>query len=375
MNPTEHPLAALALPLVAEVRAAVDAEKDPQQQAGILLILARAHKTLGDPAAMRRERDEAVVRARRLPFDQGGAMLWPALVFDTDRLGDRPGARALLAEGLRRARAVKAPRDRFRALGWMAQMQGVLKDRAGMEATLAEMRRLDPKQARSEDGLWMEAVARSSAGDVAGALRVSSGIKPGQRAGVLAQLSTRQRKAGDRAGAARTMALAWQVAGRDRDPQMRSLTHGLILGEMVAQGDAVAAIKRAGRDPKLRREVAEALLAQGQRERALVLEPPASPSLVYAHAQAGSIDEARETMRLTLAERGYFMQDDPIRMLGAIAAAEAKAGNATAASAAIDQARTQAKTPDDVFGDRRGPLLASLLDSLLNGGWRDLSAR
>ena len=187
----------------------------------------------------------------------------------------------------------------------------------------------------------------------------------------LGNLATKQAKTGNKAGAKATLMEALKHNQTIKEALERRMTQEFLLGYFVQIGDSAMAKKLAGTDPKARKSVAEALAEMGDvaGARALCSEP--LPALVYALATKAKATEAQKEAERVLADPSSIsMQDEPVRLLGAIAAAQAKSGDAAGATATLEQARKRI-TDDKTFGDKRLVLFASLIESIVTGGKRE----
>jgi hypothetical protein len=145
---------------------------------------------------------------------------------------------------------------------------------------------------------------------------------------------------------------------------------GLILAEMVRQGNVAEAKRLAGKNENDLRDIAEARIEAGDLAGAKATYNKPFVAMVIGLANAGDISGAQKMHAIVLKERAYVMQDDGIRMLGAIARVQARAGDMAGAQRTVAQATKMAEA-DKTFGDKRAVLLANLLESLLTGGKRE----
>ncbi|MBB6050004.1 hypothetical protein [Armatimonas rosea] len=362
-------------PLLTEARGLLASEPGIEERVGVLLRIARAEATLGQPDAAKKTRAEAVALARTLPASDPklSPMLWPSVAIAHEDAGDSATAKALFAEGVSRAQKLKEAERRFYGLAWLALYQASPKNAAAAKATMALAVKSAPAVAASPDGQFMQTSLLGEVGAFAAAKArlLASKRDPANTILSLGNLATKQAKTGDKAGAKATLAEAMKRNQTIKSELERRMTQSILLGYAVQVGDAASAKKLAGTDPKARQSVAEALAETGDTDGAKALSSEPSAALVYALASKGKVADAQKEAERVLADPGSTtMQDEPIRLLGAIAAAQAKAGDTTGASATLEQARKRI-TDDKTFGDKRLVLTASLIESIVTGGKRD----
>ena len=361
--------------LIAEARSLLATEPGIEERVSVLIRLARAEVTIGQPEAAKKTRAEAVALVRTAPVDDPklSPMLWPMVAIAHEDAGDPTSAKALFAEGVQRAQKLKEAERRFYSLAWLALYQANPKNAAAAKATMALAVKSAPKMAMGANGRSMQTSLLEEIGAFATA-KVSLLASKGDVANTvlaLGNLATKQAKSGDKAGAKATLNEALKRNGTIKEVMERRMTLSFLLGYFVQIGDIATAKKLAGSDPKARQSVAEALAEQGDTEAARQLNPSPSTALVYALAAKGKVADAQKEAERVLADpSSVTMQDEPIRLLGAIAAAQAKAGDTAGANATLEQARKRL-TDDKTFGDKRLMLTASLIESIVTGGKRE----
>ncbi|MFM7322859.1 MAG: hypothetical protein ACKO5K_15265 [Armatimonadota bacterium] len=180
---------------------------------------------------------------------------------------------------------------------------------------------------------------------------------------------------GERAAGRALMAKAYPLLAAEPNALSREMNLGIVLRQAVRQGAVTDAVRRAGPNAALRRAVAEALFETGKTEDGLKLGAAARPATVYALAGRGDRARAKDALATVIKEHAYFMQDDVVRMVAAIAAADAKAGDTRAFEEHVAEGRRLAETRDPVFGDNRSSMLLSFAEAMLTGGWRPLPSR
>ena len=361
--------------LIAEAQSLLATEPGIEERVSVLIRLARAEVTIGQPEAAKKTRAEAVALVRTAPVDDPklSPMLWPMVAIAHEDAGDPTSAKALFAEGVQRAQKLKEAERRFYSLAWLALYQANPKNAAAAKATMALAVKSAPKMAMGANGRSMQTSLLEEIGAFATA-KVSLLASKGDVANTvlaLGNLATKQAKSGDKAGAKATLNEALKRNGTIKEAMERRMTLSFLLGYFVQIGDIATAKKLAGSDPKARQSVAEALAEQGNTEAARQLNPSPSTALVYALAAKGKVADAQKEAERVLADpSSVTMQDEPIRLLGAIAAAQAKAGDTAGANATLEQARKRL-TDDKTFGDKRLMLTASLIESIVTGGKRE----
>lgn len=362
-------------PLLAEARGLLATEPGIEERASVLIRLARAEAAIGQPDAAKKTRADAVALVRGAPVDDPklSPMLWPMVAIAHDDAGDVAGAKALFAEGAQRAQKQKEPERRFYGLAWLAIYQANPKNAAAAKATMALAVKSAPTVAAGPDGRSMQTSLLGEIGEFAAAKARLLANKGDIANTVLAlgNLATKQAKTGNKAGAKATLVEALKRNQTIKEALERRMTQEFLLGYFVQIGDSAMAKKLAGTDPKARKSVAEALAEMGDvaGARALCSEP--LPALVYALATKAKATEAQKEAERVLADPSSIsMQDEPVRLLGAIAAAQAKSGDAAGATATLEQARKRI-TDDKTFGDKRLVLFASLIESIVTGGKRE----
>ena len=344
--------------------------RDPEQRAGHQLAMARIHHLLGDHDAARRAADQARTEAAQAQAAGATPMLDPAVIHAFLMVGERTAAREMLLERLGAAWKVSDPEDRRIRVLLLLEMAGVLGDKETLSKGIALVRARDPKGFAAEETRDLLAGAWLVAGDTDRAIALSNTLPTTRRAVLHATIATARRTRGDRAGAAAAMAKVLPWVAAEKDETLREMTLGIVLAEMARQGDTAAALRRAGRSPALRRSVAEALLESGKLEQGLAVGAPPRPTTIYALAQRGEIERARQALATVTKDHGYFMQDDVVRMVAAVAAAAARAGDMEAFGRHLAEGRALATTKDPVFGDTSASMLLSFAEALLTGGWR-----
>ena len=362
-------------PLLAEARGLLATEPGIEERASALTRLARAEAAIGQPDAAKKTRADAVALVRSAPVDDPklSPMLWPMVAIAHDDAGDAAGAKALFAEGVQRAQKLKEPERRFYSIAMLALYQASPKNAATARATMAQAVKSAPTIAAKKEGNLLQTDLLMELGAFAAAKTRLLAQKGDVANMVLAlgNLATKQAKSGDKAGAKATLNEALKRNQAIKETMERRMTQSFLLGYFVQIGDAATAKKLAGTDPKARQSVAEALAESGDTDgaRALCSEP--MPALAYALAAKGKVAEAQKEAERVLADpSSVTMQDEPIRLLGAIAASQAKAGDTAGATATLEKAHTYI-TEDKIFGDKRLLLTASLIESIVTGGKRD----
>lgn len=363
------PLRTVAAPLLAEIKAGLAREPRASERVGLLLRLARAEKLVGDPAEVKKALDKAVALARTVT---GEPPLWPMVALDYFELGDPLTAKAVLAEALQRAQKRPKPEDRVWHLLWVANAQATRKDRAAVLATIALAKKASPKVAGDEaKGFISQTLA--SVGEFAAAKQLALSLKsdPVNALLALAQVAVQQKKAGDVAGAKATLTQALQRQTTIKDEGARAFSLEFLLPGLVALGELDEAKRLVGSAQRRRQALGNALAEAGNVAEAKPFLTEPSSALAYALARAGDVAGAQaEAERVIGNKSGFTMQDEPERLLAAIARAQVLKGELEPAKASLARAYALAES-DTTFGDRRIALLSSTLDSLLRGGKRE----
>ena len=362
-------------PLLAEARGLLATEPGIEERASALIRLARAEVAIGQPESAKKTRAEAIALVRTAPATDPklSPMLWPMVAIAHDDAGDAATAKALFAEGVQRAQKQKEPERRFYSLAWLALYQASPRNAAAAKATMTLAVKSAPTMAASANGRSLQTSLLGEVGAFTAAKASLLASKGDVANTVLAlgNLATKQAKSGDKAGAKATLNEALKRNQGIKEAMERRMTQSFLLGYFVQIGDAATAKKLAGTDPKARQSVAEALAESGDTDGAKALSSEPMPALVYALAAKGKVAEAQKEAERVLADPGSVtMQDEPIRLLGAIAAAQARAGDTAGATATLEKAHKYI-TEDKIFGDKRLLLTASLIESILTGGKRD----
>lgn len=356
--------------LLEVVETACEGVQDPEQRAGHRLGVARIRFMLGERDLALRALENARTEAERAESAGATPLLFPAVIHTAKEIGEPRLAHRVLVERLAAAWRISDPEERRIRVLLLLEMAGVLGDKTLLSQGIAQGRARDPKGFAGEAALDLLAGAWLAAGDTVRALALADSLPTTRRAVLHASIATARRRKGDPAGAAAAMAKVFAWVGAEKDATFREMTLGVVLREMVRQGDAVAALRKAGRSPALRRSVAEALLETGKLEQGLAVGAPPRPTTVYALAQRGERERAKSVLDTVVKEHAYFMQDDVVRMVAAVAAADARAGDKEAFDRHVAEGRALALAKDPVFGDRSGAMLSSFAEALLTGGWR-----
>lgn len=368
MLPQTDPLRAVAAPLLAEIKAGLATEPRASERVGLLLRIARAEKLIGNPAEVKKALDKAVALARTVG---GEPPLWPSIALDYFELGDPLTAKAVLAEALQRAQKRPKPEERGWHLLWVASAQATRKDRTAVQSTLALAKKASPRVASDEAKGFISQIL-ASAGEFTAAKQLALSLKsdPVNALLALTQVALQQQKAGDRAGAKATLAQALQQHKALKDEGARAFGSEVLLPALVELGQVDGAKRLAGSDPKLRQALGNAFAEADNLTEAKPLLTEPSSALAYALARSGDVVGAQaEAERVIGNKSGFTMQDEPERLLAAIARAQALKGESEGAQANLKRAYSLAES-DTTFGNRRIALLSSTLDSLLRGGKR-----
>jgi RNA polymerase sigma factor (sigma-70 family) len=296
------------------------------------------------------------------------------------KAGDRDGARQTLRQARDGADAVKddlktmAFRETAEAYARLGDLDAAIRTAAGLAQEFAR-----------EQILFLVAAQQASDGDLPGARKVMAAMTTDQKDGALEAIAGAQAKAGDvkaalvtaeelrhqplsRAGALKEIALAQAKAG-DRAAAARSLQEALDLDVATLAGDDQKDAARA-RIAVLRARIgdvrgalqAAAALPGDDAEREDVVR-----QIALEQARAGDTRGALQTIDTIkdLARRAGALAD--------LAAGRAEAGDAQAASAAVDRAAEAVRRIDD--RSARAGLLAEIagvrsrLDAQA-GGWK-----
>ncbi|WP_309710566.1 hypothetical protein [Armatimonas sp.] len=370
-------LRSLLEPLLNEARGLLATEQGIEERVSVLIQLAQAEAVIGEPEAAKKTRAAAVALARTAPTTDPkiSPMLWPTVAVAHADAGDSVTAKALFAEGVQRAQKIKEAERRFYSLAWLAIYQVSLKKENALaaRATMALAVKSAPTMAASANGRSTQIIFLRESGDFAEAKTRLLASKGDVVNTVLAlgNLATKQAKSGDKVGARATLADALKRNQTLKEAVERSMSQESLLGYFVQIGDAATAKKLAGTDSQSRQSVAEALAEAGDVDGARALSSEPMAALVYALAAKGKVQEAQKELERVLANpNSVTMQDEPIRLLGAVAAAQAKAGDTAGATSTLEKARKRIES-DTTFGDKRLLLVASLIESIRTGGKRE----
>jgi len=330
---------------------------------------------MGNAAGAKAAVDSAAGIVRSATEPEGMTTLPILIAITYHDLGDDAAAKRSLTESLVTVKKLTDAEARFYAIEQIAMGHAFLRDAAAAKATFAEARLAAPKAGAQAltDLPKAEADLLTQLGDFAGARRVLAGAKAdlANQALTFATIAEKQAKAGDKAGAKLSMEEAVRTQAKIKDANYRSFISGLLPAYYVKIGDVAAAKRLAGKSENGLKSVATALAEAGDVAGAKATYAKPTPELALAQAAAGDIAGARKTADAVTAERDYSMQDDPVRLYAAIAAAQAKAGDRTGAAQTLAKARKLATTKDEILGDNSPAMLASLLEALFTGGKRD----
>jgi hypothetical protein len=363
--------------LIDEIRGLLPTLESEGERGSLLLQLSTAQKTVGKAAAARRTLAEGVAAIRRFPGDARAPRAFQLFqtVFLVQPFGDAALTRSLLAEAKTAVLATKPAAAQAEGLSHYIDLLLWCKEIAAVAPLLARLKRLvpaGPKGAatvlRAEAGLLTAQKRYPEA--LATAKRIAD---PTDQSFVLVGIAMNARKQGAPPAVAR-QALAAAVAANAtiKNPNERASFAGPILEGMVQAGDgagAKALAKKLATSDEARSRLAQALADADDLAGAQATSKTPSPALVQALARAGKIDDAQRLREAALKARSFTMQDEGIRMLGGIAAAQAKAGDADGLDKTIALARDEAAA-DQTFGDRRAVLLNAFLEALLTAGRR-----
>lgn len=361
--------------VLSSLEPAIAGMHDPEQRAGLRLATARLRFRIGETDRAHRDLAGAISDAELADRSGSSPLLWPAVVDALQFAGDSVGARRQLDSRLGEAWKVRDPEDRRNRVLLLLEMAGVMGRTDQLSAGMAKGKARDPKGFAREDAREILAGAWLAAGDLTRVTALVETLPKPRRALLLAHVATQEARRGDRGRAAATMRTAFACLEAEPDPQSRALNLAVVLRQWVRQGATAAALRRAGKSPGLRRAVAEALFETGKWREGLALNVPPRPDSVYALAALGERERAGETLAKVIEQHAYFMQDDVVRMVAAIAAADAKAGDQRAYEDHVIEGKRLAETRDPVFGDHRASLLLGFSEALLTGGWRPSSRR
>ena len=340
---------------------------DPEERAGLFLGVASVHHVSREPDLAESHTDRAQECARLVAPDNITPLLWPRLVDARLRHNQRARARETARAGAIAARQVPDPDTCWWMAGTLVERLTALGDQDTAHPLRQWLAETQPQRHAGPDGHQLAARIALAAKDPSTALLHAVRLPRTQRVAVFVAASTQLRSQGNRDRGERSLRDAWEQARSHSDPDQRGVDQARVLEEMVRQGRTIDALRWA-KTPGLKRTVVDAALATPQRKIGLANNPAATPNLVYAWSAEGKRDKAHAAHREVLARHGWFLDDDPVRMLAARAVAEERAGNPTGAEGLVADALAWVEQARGM--GRQTRLRIALAEALRTGGWR-----